>query len=215
MEQDLYRWAIHLEQLKYDLTNVSPSIHLQYDEHEITVGKINEQYLVNDSLTSDSERVFMDEDRRIVLHCGPDRDPAYVFGTRDYDSGQHRIRLFISKQTNDYILSFNIMSKLMPLPPTSVSPDSPLTFYGWQSDDCINPWYLSVPTETSSHDLKGRTQFHIEFILDCSQRKISYFNERTRRTRELNVDLVKCPLPWKLLFYLYDVGDCVHILSSS
>ena len=148
------------------------------------------------------------------MHCGSHRAPAYIMGTQEYSSGQHQIRLFISKKTSDFILSFNIMSKLMQMP-TDDSSHSEFLTYGWQSDDCITPSHNHLTNEKVYSDMKGKTKFHIELLIDCDDQKISYFNEKTKRKREMNVDVKKCPLPWKLYFYLYDIGDSIRLLSSS
>jgi hypothetical protein len=149
----------------------------------------------------------------MAMHCGPSRAPAYISGNQEYASGQHQIRFFISKKTSKFILSFNIMSKLMEL--SSISDHSQYLTYGWQSDDCINPSQHCLSNEKTYPDLKGKTTFHIKLFIDCDRQTICYFNEKTKRKREINVDVNKCPLPWKLYFYLYDIGDTVRLLSSS
>ncbi|CAF1083760.1 unnamed protein product [Adineta steineri] len=215
IENDLHRWKILLEQFKYDLTILSPSVVLNQDQDEtliknISISKINEQIILTETLVSDSNHIQFDDNHHIAMHCGPYRTPAYINGTQEYSSGQYKIRLFISKKTSEFILSFNIMSKLM-----ENSSESEILTYGWQSDDFIIPSQYYSPNEQFSPDLKGKTKFHIEFLIDCDNTKISYFNEKTKRTRVINVDIEKCPLPWKLYFYLYDVGDSVRLLSST
>ncbi len=61
--------------------------------------------------------------------------------------------------------------------------------------------------------MKGETTLQIEFLIDCDNRKISYNNERTGCTKEMNVDLDLCPFPWQLDFYLYDTNDLVRLLT--
>jgi hypothetical protein len=207
-----------LEQLKYDFTNLSSSIVLYQDSnqtliHKIFISEVNRQSILNEKLISYSDQIQMDDNYHLAMHCGPYRNPAYISGTKEYSSGQHRIRLFISKKTDDFVLSFNIMSKLMNMPPSLIS--SQYLVYDWQSDDCINPSRLCLTNEKNVQDFKGNIQFQIELFIDCDNQKLSYFNERTKRKREMKVDMEKCPLPWKLYFYLYDVGDCVRLLSSS
>jgi hypothetical protein len=218
LEKDLYRWKILLEQFKYDLTILSPSIILHQDQNQpliskLFLSKINQQSFLNETLTSYSDQIRFDDNHHIAMHCGPYRTPAYISGTQEYSSGQHHIRLFISKKTNEFVLSFNIMSKLMEM--SSTLSHSQFLTYGWQTDDCINPSQYCLSNEKKISDLKGKTIFHIDLFIDCDKEKISYFNQKTKRTREINVDVDKCPLPWKLYFYLYDVGDTVRLLSSS
>jgi hypothetical protein len=217
LEKDLYRWKILLEQFKYDLTILSPSIILQQDQnrtliHQLFISKIDQQSILNETLMSNSNSIQFDDHHHLAMHCGPARTPAYINGTQEYSSGQHHIRLFISKKTSEFVLSFNITSKAMQI--SSTESDSRSFNYGWQSDDCINPSQGSLSNEKTLPDLKGKTKFHLDFCIDCDKQIISYFNEKTKRRREKNVDVRKCPLPWKLYFYLYDVGDTVRLLSS-
>ena len=205
------------EQLKCDLTILSPSIVLRSDTrrtlvHPISIEEVNPQSVIEETLVSCSDQVHLDDHRHLAIHCGPDRGPTYVCGTREYSKGQHRIRFLLTKRTHDFLVSFNIVSQRMRIPPSS---DTPWQVYGWQSDGCVQPSHLSHSNEQHSPDLKGHRRLQIELIVDCDQQKISYFNERTKRKREISVDLEECPLPWKLSFYLYDVGDCVRLISSS
>lgn len=87
--------------------------------------------------------------------------------------------------------------------------------YGWQTDDSINNPDVKIKRNEGYKDLRGQTTLKLELSIDCDNRKISYFNEQTKITRETSVDIKKCPLPWQIEFYLYDIGDYVEILSSS
>lgn len=207
-----------MQQFQYDLTILSPSIILQQDRDQVLINKINivridQPSILNDKLVSLSNEIQFDTDHHVAMHCGPRVGPAYVTGTQEYSSGRHQIRLFICKITNEFTLSFNIMPKSMTI--SSTASDSQFLTYGWQSDDCINPSQYHSPEGKSFRDLKGKTQFHIVLYIDCDKQKINYYNENTKTTREINVDVKKCPLPWKLYFYLYDIGDTVRLLSSS
>ncbi len=218
LEKDLFRWKILLEKFKYDLNILSPSIILQQDLNHVLIPKLfiskeNQQSILNESLVSYSDQIQFDDNHHMAMHCGDDRTPAYISGTQEYASGQHQIRFFISKKTSTFVLSFNIMSKSMEL--SSISADSQYSTYGWQTDDCINPSQYCLLNEKTYPDLKGKTKFHIKLFIDCDRKIISYFNEKTKRKREIEVDLNKCPLPWKLYFYVYDIGDTIRLLSSS
>ncbi|CAF2724335.1 unnamed protein product [Rotaria sp. Silwood2] len=220
LEKDLYRWKILLEQFKYDLTILSPSIILHQDHNQtlinnISILKMDQQSILNETLISFSNEIQFDNNHHIAMHCGPYRTPAYISGTQEYSLGQHQIRLFISKMTHEFILSFNIMSKLMSLSSNLSDSDSKYLTYGWQSDDCVNPSQCILSGTKNCRDLKGKTKFYITLFIDCDKQKINYFNEKTKQRREINVDIETCPLPWKLYFYLYDVGDSVRLLSSS
>jgi hypothetical protein len=60
--------------------------------------------------------------------------------------------------------------------------------------------------------MKGQTRFAIELELDCDNQTISYVNQRTKKGREMIVDITKCPFPWQIRFCLYEVGDYVQFL---
>ena len=110
-------------------------------------------------------------------------------------------------------MSFSIISKLKSIPNKETDMDT--STYGWRSDDKILP-LQSVwrPTSTENiRDMRGQTTFEIEFSLDCDHRKISYLNQKTNKMREMKVDLATCPLPWQLLFNLYDANDCAQLVS--
>ncbi|CAF1203567.1 unnamed protein product [Adineta ricciae] len=211
LERDLNRWRIQLEQLQYDIISLPPTTVIHEEQNSslintISLSKIDQEFTLNDSLTTNSEHIEFDDNHHIAMHCGPYRTPSYVIGTQEYLSGKHLIRLFISKKTSDFILSFNIMPKLMDTPYHS----SEWSTYGWQSDDCVNPPRSSSTTEKYLPDLKNQTKFHIGLLLDCDNHQLSYFNEITKRRREIDIDVAKCPLPWKLHFYLYDIG-CLQV----
>jgi hypothetical protein len=149
----------------------------------------------------------------VALHSGSVRSDAYVRGKGEYSEGKHRIKFIINKKTATYIMSFNIVSKLTPISRTSYL-KPPIT-YGWPTDDGLN-----YPDKDRSHkkgfnDLQGETTFELQILLHCDNRKISYFNEKTKNTHEMNVNIDLCPFPWQLEFYLFDIGDRVQLVSST
>ncbi|CAF3838322.1 unnamed protein product [Rotaria sordida] len=87
--------------------------------------------------------------------------------------------------------------------------------YGWQTDDYMNNPDSGCKTRQNSKDLQGETMLKLKLLIDCDNRKIGYFNEQTKNTHEMTVNISKCPFPWQLEFYLFDIDDRVEILSSS
>ena len=65
----------------------------------------------------------------------------------------------------------------------------------------------------NQRDMKGETELKIELLIECDKRKISYVNECTCCTKQINVDLDLCPFTWRFYFYLYNAGDRVRILT--
>ena len=92
---------------------------------------------------------------------------------------------------------------------------STYTGFGWRSNDSTHPPNTHIVTKKRFRDLMGKTMFEIELLIDCDNQMISYFNQRTKNTRQMLVDIQTCPFPWQLLFYLYDVGDYVRLISSN
>ncbi len=121
----------------------------------------------------------------------------------EYTRGKYKIRFIINKKDSDYITTFGIASM-----------QSELSVYDRSSDDqTVGGGYSQLQHIYNQRDMKGETTLQIELFIDCNNRKISYFNERTRCTKEMNVDLDLCLFSWQLYFYLYDIGDRVRILT--
>ena len=113
--------------------------------------------------------------------------------------------MIINKKDSNYLTTFGIASM-----------QSQLSVYGWSSNDqTVGGGYTQSQSLYNQRDMKDETTIKIEFLIDCDNKKISYFNERTRCTKEMNVDIDLCPFPWQLYFYLYDTGDRVRILPSN
>jgi hypothetical protein len=157
--------------------------------------------------------VRIEEHGHLAIHSSLQMGDAFVRATSEYSLGKHHIRFVVKKKDASFYLFFGIISKLRPMP--QHENDIVGSTYGWQSNDTT----IIPATRTSIgediQDLRNQTTLEIELLLDCDQRKISYFNQQTRRTREINVDITICPFPWQLLFYLFDIGDCVQLLPSN
>lgn len=217
LEADLNRWKIRFEQIKSDLTVLSSRVELKLADEQMFIRPIkliqrDLESTCDQQLVSNFDSISFDQNFRLAIHCGPYRTPTYVTGNKLMDSGIHRTRFLLTKKDHDFIISFNIVSASMLLPPTA---SSKYFLYGWQSDDHMQPSSVQANDEKRLVDLRNSLQLQIEFIIDCDRKKISYINERTQARRELDIDIQKCPLPWKILFYLYNIGDCVQLLSSS
>ncbi len=155
--------------------------------------------------------VRIEENGRMIIHGGTKSD-ACVRGTCEYSLGKHKIRFIVTKKDAAFYMSFGIISKSQLIPQNEG--DMKRSTYGWTSDDQTLPPSVKMPVSKKFQDMSDQTTFEIELSLDCDNRKISYFNQQTKNTREMNVDITKCPLPWQLLFDLFDVSDCVQLISS-
>ncbi|CAF4414098.1 unnamed protein product [Rotaria sp. Silwood2] len=219
VETDLRKWTNMLEKLKHDVTNVSSLTTVSEDPTKLLVAKIFVSLTMQQHLDEDERfgisfgNVCIAENGYLTYHHGPNRDNAFVCGMKEYSSGKYKIRFLMNKKDSEYIMSFNIISKY-----TSILNKEfhiVKSSYGWCSDDGICCCGSGLSSYELRHDMDDETIFEIELLIDCDNQKIIYLNERTKNTREMNVDIRKCPLPWQLLFYLYDVEDSVRLLSST
>ncbi|CAF4464397.1 unnamed protein product [Rotaria sp. Silwood2] len=217
IETDLRMWTDMLEKLKHDFTNVSSSTIISEDPTKLLVSKIFVSSIVPQHLEKDERfgesfgTVCIAENGHLAYH-GLDADDAFVHGVQKYSSGKYKIRFVMNKKNSRYFMAFNIVSKSASVLKKEFQVKE--SIYGWYTNDIARCGGDKLPFNNDLHDMQGETTFEIEFLLDCDNQKIGYFNERTKYRREMNVDVTKCPLPWQLLFYLYDVEDSVRLLSS-
>lgn len=208
-----------LTKLKNDVTDIWCSINVREDLSKPLVSKLilssntEQKSELNEQFQDYVGTVCIKENGRLVYHNGPKKGSAFVRGCQKYSSGVHEIRFVMDKKNSKYVMSFNIV-------PASISElaeefDVTESCYGWFSDDIsYSCGGIQVPSTAEFYDMQGETMLEITLVIDCDNRKISYFNERTKNRREMNVNTTKCALPWKLLFSLFDVEDSIRILSS-
>lgn len=218
VETDLLTWTSKLKKLKRDIANISPSINICEDSTKVLIAKM---YISSMRQNLPQEERFeeffgnirIEDNGRVASYSGLGSSDAFVRGKGEYSKGKYQIRFIINKQTASYVMSFNIVSKSDPI--SKMSSNRKYSAYGWQTDDGVNKPDKNHEVNKNFEDLRGKTTLELELVIDCDNRKISYFNERTKQTRELNVNIDKCPFPWQVEFYLYDIGDRVQLLSST
>ena len=218
MEVDLRAWMNKLEQLKSDVTTSSPKVRLYEDTSKVLINTIS--ITQAKSLTSSEERfveylgsVRIKNDGRMILHSDLEQSPAFVRGKNEYSTGRHQIQVLITKTSADYVMSFNITSKTIPISQTLSN--GKRIAYGWFTDDRINYPESHRQPKKGFKDFQGETTLELQIIIDCTHRKISYINQRTHNTGEMNVNTDLCPFPWQLEFYLFNFNDRVELLSST
>jgi hypothetical protein len=217
VETDLRRWTAVLENLKHDIHKPSPVITICEDSTETLVARmsvsITEQQTKFDELFGELYgQIRVENKGHVAKHYGEKKSNAFVRGRGEYSSGKHRILFIINKQTASCDILFGIVSKQMCL--SRLGDDSERSIFGWWSNDEICPRNISFNANKTVQDLKDKTTLEIDLLLDCDKQTISYFNVRTRATRELNIDIKKCPFPWQLVFNLYNGGDQVRLIPS-
>jgi hypothetical protein len=218
VETDLRTWTTNLEKLKRDIATISPSINICEDSTKVLIAKMYVSTIRQDLPQEErfgefSGNILIEDNGRVASHGGLCRSSAHVRGKGEYSKGKHQIRFLINKTSALYVMSFNIVSKSNSISKTSALEEA--IAYGWHSNDGINNPDKDILVNKDFKDLRGETTFELELLIDCDNRKISYFNERTKNKREMNVNIDKCPFPWQLQFYLFDVGDRVQLVSST
>ncbi len=210
IENDLQLWTTKLEYLKKDLTTANSSLILREDPKaslitKIQLSSIKQQIFPNEIFLRSVGDIHIEDNGQLAMHGSQKRSDAYLCGKNEYTKGKHKIRFIINKKDSEYTTTFGIASI-----------QSQLSVYGWSSDDqTVGGGYSQSQNLYNQRDMKGETTLQIEFLIDCDNNKISYINERTRCTKEMNVDLDLCPFPWQLYFYLYDTNDRVRLLASN
>ena len=218
VEPDLRTWTTRLDQLKEDARAISSLGYICEDSSNVFIKKI---YISDTNPFSVSEERFgevagnirIENEGRMAVYSGLDRSGTYVRGRTEYSTGQHRIAFVMKKRSASFVMSFNVVSKSIPISRTLYT--GRRVIYGWHTDDGVNnPDGNYLPKKTFQ-DFRGELSFELQLILDCDNRKVSYFNQRTKNTHEMNVNTVICPFPWQIEFYLFDVGDQIELISSS
>jgi hypothetical protein len=213
-ETDLKEWMIKLEKLEKDM--ITPqTIKIQYDTNTNSfISKI----LINETTDTLEEffepylgNILITNDRTVIIHNHTNRY-ASVSGHREYSSGEHRLRFKIENLSARKWIFLGIKSKNAPAQ-TSLSGGK--TGYGFSGAD--NVWRDgSFTTGLDGYRSDFEINDIIELIINCDQQKIRLVNERTRRIHVLEVNIDKCPFPWKLMVGLfYSSGERIRILSST
>lgn len=219
IEGDLQRWTNMLEQIKGSTMAVASSPLFYEDPDKLLVAQIflvkpEQTILENDERFGESfGNVSISQGDLLVCHTARKRQNAFVRGSKEYSSGKYKIRFIMNKKDASVCMSFNIVPKS-----TFVNNNDfnlRQSSYGWCTDDTMCNYSCDFLANMSLPDMQGETRFEIELLLDCDNHKIGYFNERTQNRREMNIDIQKCPFPWQLFFYLFDVEDSIQLISST
>lgn len=132
-------------------------------------------------------------------------DGSCISGIRRYFSNVHPIRLRIEKK-NSVHLFFGIItgSEILKGNISNVK-----SAYGWWDLDStiVNGKVRDrSQTKTISEDDS------VTLILDCDNQQIQLKHHRTNTVVTLPVDIDQCPFPWKIVFRLDILNDCIKIL---
>ncbi|CAF3008218.1 unnamed protein product [Rotaria sp. Silwood2] len=120
IETDLHVRTDMLEQLKHNINNSSSSMILSGDPTKLLVAKIFVSSIVSQHLEKDERfgksfgNVCIAENGHLAYH-EPDTDDVFVRGIQEYVSGKYKIRFVMNKKNSRYFMTFNIISKSVPV----------------------------------------------------------------------------------------------------
>lgn len=135
-----------------------------------------------------------------------------IYGTNRYSSGKHQIRFRIEKMA-DLRLFFGIIRSLENISRsghTQNISNNNHSLYGWWD---LNETIINGKTQISKCRNIVTSGDDLTLTIDCENKLIQLQHHRTKRLAQLQIDLDKCPLPWKIVIRLQSAGDCVRIVQ--
>ena len=136
-----------------------------------------------------------------------------IYGTNRYSTGKHQIRFRIEKMA-EARLFFGIIRSLENVSRSGQTQNhhnnNNNSLYGWWD---LNETIVNGRVQTTKYRSIVSTGDELIFTIDCEAKQIQLQHQRTKRLAQLDVNLDKCPLPWKLVIRLQSAGDCVRIVQ--
>ncbi|CAF4235743.1 unnamed protein product [Rotaria sp. Silwood2] len=231
-ETDLNNWISTLNRLKHELMNVPLSNNIEEDQsapliYQLKLVTISSE-LDNKSMLkysqiepkiTASDDIFeccidgakIEDNGRLVIRT-EGIHPVEVRGKVGYSSGIHRFRFQIEKNPSGIWIFFGIISKSVPMAHNSPNSSSA---YGWAD---YNDYFLDGIRQNNQSTVKFQHTIEkdiIALVVDCTNRKIYYTNERSQKNQQLAIDINKCPFPWQLYISLFGRRDRVRLLNAT
>lgn len=197
-ENDLKQWEQSLDELQH-LCKPGRAMQIIEDNDSNTfISVISLQYR---SIQSNGTSGSYDSLRReeFLNNNHDDRPNSHVDRShkkkpKEYSEGRISLRYKIDRYSEGCDVKLGITSSKKSIN-SLVSDD--LTFYGWTNDN--DSVFLGGDKEPNHEgyisDFQAGDVF--ELVLDCDQRMIQLTNERTNSVHKLDVEINKCPFPWK------------------
>lgn len=208
-EKDIQEWHEKLNKLKHNLTKL-PLLNIQEEKNPTSfISKISIDTTTSEIFEKICGNIELENNNQVAVH---DQLNSYaiVHGKGEYICGEHRLRLKIEEYNSSKWIFLGIISKNAVIAENLLNSSST---YGWAAPNqvYINGVYCSNLFKYQNDVQKDDI---VEVLLNCDQRKISLKNERTQSLHEIDIDLTKCPLPWKLHIIMYFAGDRIRFLST-
>ena len=227
-ETDIRQWILTLDRLKNQLLNTSSQSVIEEDRSKPIIYQtkrltiVNSQNILHKKYSSPNTMICLDsfdwcldgaeiEDHGRVVTHNKNNSSVAIRGKGTYSAGRHEFRFQIEKNPLNTWIFFGIISQSYLLTKNSYESSSA---YGWADFDDFfvagdrqNEKTTGQFTHTHENDV-------ILLILDCTNRKIIYTNERNLNHQEIYVDLHQCPFPWQLHVNFFGECDRVRLLST-
>ncbi|CAF0901402.1 unnamed protein product [Didymodactylos carnosus] len=213
VESDLDQWIEELNKIKDEIDRpknidvsedsfasvmlirvISSQAHVKY--HPTTEERFGEA--VGDIEVSESGRLAVSKS-----------GDASVYGTSLYSSGLHQISVEVVK-ASDWIF-VGIMS---PSNGRREGADFLSSAYGWGGANKRCAWVYLNGAYNGYGGFDGDiiNDDRLELTLNCNERKIELFNNRTKKRYEIPINVKMCSLPWTFAVEFGFRGDSVRIL---
>lgn len=129
-----------------------------------------------------------------------------IFGKHSYGSGVHRIHFRVeSKGIEDFFFGIVTMSQILGSDIYSTS--SANGWWGFQIS-VVN----GINRKLYEQSVVQRGDM-LTLTLDCNKKMIELENHRTQSTLQSSINVLRCPLPWKMIVSLSLPGDILRILQ--
>lgn len=158
--------------------------------------------------------VIIENNGLSIKHVDDDHKCIYFRGGKLYHEGCHQVTFRIVQgigSLNNFIgiASSEISLRLLMFHLTAV--------VGWFNNE--DGWqHGKTIRRTKFEDSKDdeiKTNDIIQLKMDCDNKRIELFHERTNKHHVMMVDSRKTPLPWKILLAFHRKNDCIKILTST
>ncbi|CAF1223651.1 unnamed protein product [Rotaria sp. Silwood1] len=222
-EMDLEQWQNKLNELKTDIVDSSSSYNLVKDNKhspiyliQIEVKNIvdkNSNVQLSNHVDDKFGLIFgpvqLDRTAMHSTHVGDNEVYGRIRGQQKYSRGRSMIRFKIERARSSKQLFFGITTTNADLDQRLWS--DPATI-GWCGDN--NIWQHGCHNQLEDQSINNQFQMGdtLQLVLDCNQKQIELYNERTDKRHILRVDLKQTSFPWQFLVGLYSYSDCVTII---
>lgn len=127
-----------------------------------------------------------------------------VFGTLNYSTGIHQLRLRLEKGTTDVLMG--VCSRLRP--PTGPFYYNKLSTCGWFTHRHVitNGQGSSIGwPQVNENDI-------LQITINCNDKLLTIVNERNRAKNNIEMNVYQAPFPWCLLLVFRPIGSRVSLI---